>query len=96
MSGDVVKELRSWCAEVGINQHDPDECLFCMAAETIERHHEELYNLARLSTGGRLGAVTGPERDVQLYVGRLAHRYRHDPIGRRLASLVTWPMVVLR
>lgn len=43
-----------------------------------------------------LDALTAEGRDVQLYVGRLAHRHRQDRMGARLRPLVTWPMVATR
>ena len=95
MSIDIAAELRSWC----IDHHLPSgasECLFCEAAQTVELYREELYQLARLATAGWEGEASGRDRDVQLYVGRLAHRHRQDRMGARLRPLVTWPMVVGR
>jgi len=95
VSIDIAAELRSWC----IDHHLPSgasECLFCEAAQTVELYREELYQLARLATAGWEGEASGRDRDVQLYVGRLAHRHRQDRMGARLRPLVTWPMVVAR
>ncbi len=95
MSVDIAAELRSWC----IDHHLPSgasECLPCEAAQTVELFREELYQLARLATGGWEGEASGRDRDVQLYVGRLAHRHRQDRMGARLRPLVTWPMVATR
>ena len=95
MSSDIVADLRSWC----IDAHLPSgasECLFCEAASTIELYQEELFQLARLATAGWVGEATGRDRDVQLYVGRLAHRHRQEVLGGRLKALIAWPMAVLR
>lgn len=95
MSIDIAAELRSWC----IDAHLPSgasECLFCEAALAVELYREELYQLARLATAGWEGQASGRDRDVQLYVGRLAHRHRQDRMGARLRPLVTWPMVATR
>jgi len=88
MSIDIAAELRSWC----IDTHLPSgasECLFCEAAQTVELYREELYQLARLATAGWEGEASGRDRDVQLYVGRLAHRHRQDRLGARLRPRVT-------
>lgn len=95
VSIDIAAELRSWC----IDAHLPSgasECLFCEAALAVELYREELYQLARLATAGWEGQASGRDRDVQLYVGRLAHRHRQDRMGARLRPLVTWPMVATR
>lgn len=95
MSIDIAAELRSWC----IDAHLPSgasECLLCEAAQTVELYREELYQLARLATAGWEGEASGRDRDIQLYVGRLAHRHRQDRLGARLKPLVTWPMVAQR
>lgn len=92
MSFDIAAELRSWC----IDAHLPSgasECLLCEAAQAVELYREELYQLARLATAGWEGEASGRDRDVQLYVGRLAYRHRQDRMGARLQPLVTWPMM---
>lgn len=65
-------------------------------ASTIEFLQDELFHLARLATAGWVGEATGRDRDLQLYVARLAHRHRQDVLGGRLKALITWPMAVLR
>ena len=95
MSIDIAAELRSWC----IDNHLPSgasECLFCEAAQTVELFREELYQLARLATAGWEGEASGRDRDVQLYVGRLAYRHRQNRLGARIGPLVTWPMLAGR
>ncbi len=100
MSIDIAAELRSWCIDAHlfecVNSSGASECLLCEAAQTVELYREELYQLARLATAGWEGEASGRDRDVQLYVGRLAHRHRQDRLGARLKPLVTWPMVVQR
>lgn len=57
MSVDIAAELRSWC----IDHHLPSgasECLLCEAAQTVELFREELYQLARLATGGWEGEAS--------------------------------------
>jgi hypothetical protein len=95
VSLDIVTELRSWC----IDAHLPSgasECLFCEAAATIELHQEELFQLARLATGGWVGEASGRDRDLQMYVARLAYRHRQDALGARINPLITWPIAALR
>lgn len=80
---DAVTELRSWCHDVHFNTPSPDECLFCYAAEIIDRHRTEIADLARLAT-------QGSRRDVEMYVARLSHRHRHNPLGDKLNGLISW------
>lgn len=48
-----------------------------------------LFHMARL-------ALQGSQRDVELFVHRLAYRYRNLPIGTRLAEIDNVPPVSLR
>lgn len=85
---DAVAEIRSWCRDAHPVAPGPDDCLFCYAAAVVERHRTEIYDLARL-------AIEGSERDVHLYVGRLAHRHQRDGLGSRLFGLpITFGPVV--
>ena len=85
---DIVDELSSWCEEAH-NEEEFAGCLFCAARRQIVQHRVELYNLARVATAGS-------ERDVQLTVNRLAHRYRRVGFGGTMGTLITWATAVLR
>lgn len=80
---DAVTEIRSWCRDTHATSPAPDECLFCYAADIIDRHRTEIHDLARLATQGK-------QRDVEMYINRLAHRHRDNRLGNDLQSLIVW------